>query len=52
MSLGDYIKWCGKCNARILTTDQINKKQDCYDCQKKHAESFPKRMEEAQMKEA
>ena len=36
--MNDYIRWCDNCKAHILTTEQMNKKQDCYDCQKKQAD--------------
>ena len=36
-------KWCPKCQARLLTNEQIEKNLSCDRCQKKHAKEFPER---------
>jgi hypothetical protein len=45
-----YIKFC-KCGRRILTTGQVEENKPCELCQQEHADSFAKRMKEAQTKE-
>ncbi len=42
--MNEWIKWC-KCNRRILTTKQIEQKQDCPLCQFEHAKTLKERLE-------
>ena len=46
-----YIKWCPKCNGRILTTYQQENNLLCEDCQKEHARSLKNRIGEEIKKE-
>ena len=36
------IEYCPKCMTEILTTEQLETTQMCYDCGKKHAKQFIK----------
>jgi hypothetical protein len=45
-----YIKFC-KCGRRILTIEQMKQNEPCELCQQEHADSFSKRMKEAQQEE-
>ncbi len=50
MSLGNWLKYCPICHINTLTTEQVEKKKPCINCQIEHAKTLKERLDAVEKK--